>query len=98
MCVGATKERIPKKYFDCSPAFSGIPRNSIVSIGTYGCSKTKEDKYFLEAGLDAMLNELTPTNVVVYGLYSKSIFSRYERYTTFHHLPDWTTYVRGGGR
>lgn len=81
------------KIFGFTPAFSGIPKNSIVSIGTYGCSKNKEDKYFLEAGLDAMLNELTPTNVIVYGSYNKKIFSKYEQYTKFHHLPDWITYV-----
>lgn len=82
-----------KGIFDFIPAFSGIPRNSIVSIGTYGCSKSKEDKYFLEAGLEAMLTELTPQVVLVYGSYNAAIFGKYEHYTQFHHLPDWTTYV-----
>ena len=79
--------------FDCIPAFSGIPKNSIVSIGTYGCSKKREDKYYLEAGLEAMLTTLTPSDVIVYGSYSHKIFGQYDRYTQFHHLPDWTTYV-----
>lgn len=82
-----------KHLFGFVPAFSGIPKNSIVSIGTYGCSKKREDKYFLEAGLEAMLTELTPLAVVVYGSYDPQIFGKYERYTQFHHLPDWTTYV-----
>lgn len=82
-----------KGIFDYIPAFSGIPKNSIVSIGTYGCSKSKEDKYFLEAGLESMLTELTPKVVIVYGSYNTNIFGKYERYTRFHHLPDWTTYV-----
>ncbi|MBE5945099.1 MAG: DUF4417 domain-containing protein [Lachnospiraceae bacterium] len=82
-----------KTYFDYIPAFSGLPKNSIVSIGTYGCSQSKEDKYFLEAGLDAMLSELTPTDVIVYGSYNPKIFGKYEHYTCFHHLLDWTTYV-----
>ena len=56
-----------KGIFDYIPAFSGIPKNSVVSIGTYGCSKSKEDKYYLEAGLEAMLIELTPQDVIVYG-------------------------------
>lgn len=47
-----------RKYFDSAPAFAGVPKNSIVSIGTYGCSRTREDKYYLEAGLDSMLSEL----------------------------------------
>lgn len=84
-----------RELFDTPPAFSGVPHNSIVSIGTYGCSKRKEDKYFLEAGLEAMLTELTPQVVVVYGSYNPSIFGKYERYAHFHHLPDWTTYVHG---
>lgn len=82
-----------KQLFDCPPAFSGLPKDSIVSIGTYGCSQKREDKYFLEAGLEAMLAELTPQTVIVYGSYNAKIFSKYERYTQFRHLPDWTTYV-----
>lgn len=70
-----------KSIFDYAPAFSGLPKNSIVSIGTYGCSKSKEDKYFLEAGLEAMLTELTPQDVIVYGSYNVKIFGKYERYT-----------------
>lgn len=79
--------------FDRIPAFLGIPKNSIVSIGTYGCSKSKEDKYHLEAGLEAMLTELTPRDITVYGSYSAKIFGKYERYARFHHLPDWITHV-----
>lgn len=79
--------------FDIAPVFSGVPHNSIVSIGTYGCSKRKEDKYFLEAGLEAMLSELTPQVVIVYGSYNPNIFGKYERYTSFRHLPDWITYA-----
>lgn len=82
-----------RELFDVAPAFSGVPHNSVVSIGTYGCSKRKEDQYFLEAGLEAMLIELTPKDVIVYGSYHPKIFGKYEHYTRFHHLPDWTTYV-----
>lgn len=82
-----------KNLFSDAPAFSGIPKKSIVSIGTYGCSKSKEDKYFLEAGLEAMLTELMPQVVIVYGSYNYKIFSKYESYTHFHHLPEWTSYV-----
>ncbi len=30
---------------------------------------------------------------VLVGSYNQKIFGQYERYTRFHHLPDWTTYV-----
>lgn len=81
-----------KRTFGFAPAFSGLPHNSILSIGTYGCSKKKEDKYYLEAGLDAMLTELAPKVVVVYGSCNPKIFGKYEKYTQFVHIPDWTTY------
>lgn len=87
-----------KELFGIAPAFSGVPHNGVVSIGTYGCSKRKEDKYFLEAGLDAMLTELSPQVVIVYGAYNPAILGKYERYTHFHHLPDWTTYVHNRKR
>ncbi len=89
-------ERTYKKaIFDMPLAFSGIPQNSIVSVGTYGCSKTREEKYFLEAGLDAMLTTLTPSDVIVYGSCNPKIFAQYENYTNIHHLPDWTSYKKG---
>ncbi len=87
------KRTYTKGVFDYIPAFSGIPKNSIVSIGTYGCSKSKEDKYFLEAGLEAMLASLTPQAVIVYGSYNAKIFGKYDHYTHFHHLPDWTSFI-----
>ena len=83
-----------RRLFGFAPAFAGVPKNSIVSIGTYGCSRTQEDKYYLEAGLDAMLSELTPQVVIVYGSYNPNIFEKYEHYTHFHHLPDWISYKR----
>ncbi len=32
-----------KQLLGFIPAFTGLPKNSIVTIGTYGCSKSKED-------------------------------------------------------
>lgn len=36
--------------------FDGIPKNSIVAVGTYSCIQSKENKYYFRAGLE----ELTP--------------------------------------
>lgn len=83
-----------KQLFDIAPAFSGIPKNSIVIIGTYGCTRRTEDKYYFESGLEAMLSELSPQVVIVYGAYNLRIFGQYEQYTLFHHLPDWISYKR----
>jgi len=75
-------------------AFLGIPKNSIVSIGTYGCIKSREDRYFFKAGLAAMLEELTPQVVLVYGSMPESVFGNYSKYTTFYRFPDWISQKR----
>lgn len=38
-------------------AFLGVPKNSIVSIGTYGCIKSRVNKRYFIEGLSAMLDE-----------------------------------------
>jgi hypothetical protein len=83
-------------HFDIPPTFAGIPKNSIVSIGTYGCCQKREDKYHLEAFLESMLEYLMPSDVVVYGSFNKRYMQIYEKYTNFHIIPDWITYKRGG--
>lgn len=74
-------------------AFMGIPKHNILSIGTYGCTKAKDDKYHLQAGLENMLYYLKPTDVIVYGAYNNKIFRNYERLTNFRQIDDWTTYI-----
>ena len=63
------------------------------ALFSYADKLRKNDKYFLEAGLEAMLTELKPKVVIVYGSYNHKIFGKYERYTQFYHISDWTTYV-----
>lgn len=78
-------------------AFLGVEKHSIVAIGSYGCSQTREDKYHLKAGLEAMLETLEPEVVLVYGSMSENVFSDYQNYTRFVHYPDWTTMAHKGG-
>ena len=80
---------LPEKF-----AFLGIPKNSIVSIGTYGCIKSRENRYYFKAGLDAMLQELEPQVVLVYGNMPDDIFRDYLPYTLFVQYDDWTTRIR----
>lgn len=75
-------------------AFLGVPKNSILSIGTYGCIRGAENRYYFKAGLDAMLQELTPQVVLVYGAMPHDIFKDYLSYTTFVQYDDWTTRKR----
>ncbi len=37
-------------------AFLGLPKHSILSVGTYGCIKSKEAKYYFKEGLKTMLD------------------------------------------
>lgn len=74
-------------------AFLGIPKRNVLSIGTYGCTKSKDDKYHLQAGLENMLHYLNPSDVIVYGAYNSKLFRNYERLTNFHQIDDWTTFM-----
>ena len=75
---------LPEKF-----AFLGLPRHSILSIGTYGACKTKDEKYHMRNGLLAMLDELQPEVVLVYGAMPKDIFRGMLNRTQFVHYPDW---------
>ena len=77
-------------------AFSGVEKCSIVAIGTYGCIQHKEDKYHIKAGLEAMLINLEPQVVLVYGPMPKAVFDDYLRNTRFVHFDDWTRIRHGG--
>ena len=84
------------KYFPEKIAFLGAPKHSEVCIGTYGCCSSKEDKYYLHAGLDSMMETLEPKVVLVYGPMNDIIFGDYLNYAEFIQYPDWTTRVHGG--
>ena len=84
-----TKCELPEKF-----AFLGVPKRSIVSIGTYGCIRGAENKYFFKAGLDAMLQELEPQVVLVYGSMPNDIFGDYIKSTKFVQYDDWTSRKR----
>lgn len=86
-----TNSVLPEKF-----AFVGIPKHSIVSIGTYGCIQGKENKHYFREGLIAMLDELEPEYVLVYGNMPESVFGDLMDRTHFVHYKDWTSRKRGG--
>lgn len=88
-----TTKVLPEKV-----AFLGVEKNSIVAIGTYGCFKTRDDKYHFEAGLAAMMETLEPEIVLVYGSMNPKVFGPYLHSAQFVAYPDWTTRVKGGDR
>lgn len=77
-----------------APAFLGVPKNSIVSIGTYGCIRGEEKRYHFKQGLKAMLSTLTPQVVLVYGSMPSDIFDEFKESTKFIRFHDWTTSKR----
>ena len=84
-----TTKVLPEKL-----AFLGVEKNSIVSIGSYGVVKSKQEKEHFRAGLESMLETLTPELVLVYGSMPEDIFMDYKSKTYFIQYPDWTSYIR----
>ena len=72
-------------------AFWGIPKHTILCIGTYGACQSKEEKYHLRNGLIAMLDILEPEMVLVYGSMPDKIFQGLYDCTRFINYPDWTS-------
>lgn len=85
-------------YFPERIAFLGLPKHSIICIGTYGCISSRIEKYHFKHGLEAMLETLAPKVVPVYGSMPDDIFGDYLQCTEFIQYPDWTTRMHGGGR
>lgn len=75
-------------------AFQGVDKHSIVSIGTYGKIRAAESKRYFREGLIAMLDELEPKVVLVYGAMPDTIFHGLETITEFVQYPDWTTRMK----
>lgn len=75
-------------------AFQGVDKRSIVSIGTYGQIRAAESKRYFREGLIAMLDELEPKVVLVYGAMPDTIFHGLETRTEFVQYPDWTTRMK----
>lgn len=85
-----TTNTLPEKI-----AFLGIPKNSIVSIGTYGCIRTKEATHHFREGLREMLETVSPKTIFVYGAMPEKIFGEFQDKWHFVQYPDWVTIKRG---
>ena len=74
-------------------AFSGVEKHSIVSVGSYGQLKDRVNRYYFEAGMDAMMETLEPEIVLVYSKMPDEIEEKYPQ-TKFIEYPDWTNVIR----
>lgn len=77
-------------------AFLGVEQHSIVAIGTYGCFKTRDDKYHFEAGLASMMETLEPDVILVYGSMNSKVFGPYLHSAKFVQYTDWITRMKRG--
>lgn len=64
--------------------FLGVYPGSIVSISTHGCIQSKEQRRIFKTGLEAMLNELHPSSVLVHGYMPDDVFGEYLNQVDFH--------------
>jgi hypothetical protein len=83
-------------------AFSGIPKHSIVAVGSNGCmAKDKSNASIVreafKKGLPAMLNAIEPEAVVVYGRMPEDIFGPYKTLTKFVRFPSESELAHEGG-
>lgn len=66
-----------ERTFDCCCA--GVPKHSVISIGTLGCVKVKTYRETFEQGIAYTVKRLRPETVVIYGTVPKTIL-QYEKY------------------
>ena len=72
-------------------SFAGLPTDSIVSVGTYGCIQSKRDKEQFRNGLAAMIDYLKPAAIIVYGAMPDSVFGKFKNKAKFINFKDWTS-------
>ena len=81
------------KFFPERIAFSGIEKNSIVAVGSYGQLQNKTNRYYFEEGFKAMMMQLTPKVVLVYSKMPDDLEALYPE-TKFIEYQDWASLVR----
>ena len=55
----------------------GLPKRSVIAIGTHGTIKNALDREIFVKGLDVVIRRLQPTSIVIYGSAPEYIFSKY---------------------
>lgn len=80
------------------PAFVGLPKNSVVAVGTYGCLRDKENRRHFKNGLYAMIEYLKPKTILVYGNMPDSIFGPIKNKVRLVRYDNWLSICRKGGR
>ena len=96
-CRWGDRRTYSTDVFNEPVSFIGLPTESIVSIGTYGCIRGALDKKQFKCGLEAMLDYLKPKTVIVYGSMPDTVFGELKDRTKFINFKDWTSVCHGMG-
>lgn len=65
-----------QRTFDCS--CSGIPQHSVISLGSHGTLKCKNDRIIFTQGIDFIVKKLNPKAIIIYGAAPTEIFSKFK--------------------
>lgn len=57
--------------------FLGVPEGSIIAVSTHGCIKTKDERRMFKTGMEAALDTIHPTSVLVHGYMPDDIFGSF---------------------
>lgn len=55
----------------------GVPKNCVISLGTHGAMKNRVDRHYMLQGLDAVVERLHPSDIVIYGTAPDKYFRKY---------------------
>lgn len=64
--------------------FLGVHKGSTVSVSTHGCITGKEQRRMFKTGLEAMLEAIVPSHVLVHGYMPEDIFGEYQKQVMFY--------------
>ena len=67
--------------------FLGVPKNTIVSVSTHGCIRSKEQRRIFKLGLDRTIKELQPSAIIVHGYMPEEVFSDFTSAVPFYRFP-----------
>ena len=78
--------------------FLGVHPGTIVCISTHGCITSRQERRMFKTGLQAMLETLEPSAVLVHGFMPDEIFGEYSKQIAFHRYPSEfeRTHKKGG--
>lgn len=84
-----------KELFGEAIAFSSAPKYSVVAVGCYGCIRGEENKKYFIDGFLAMLDDLEPKAVIIYGKLPDDIIELLCGKTKLIIYNDWTSARHG---